>query len=69
MLRRIQKIEHAGHERYIISRNPPRLDEDGYELDDDEVDEEADAAAAESNPYAEIKLERRWWLHDYARRT
>ena len=52
-----QKIEHAGYERYIISRNPKRYDEDGDELDDDEVDEQADADAAARNPYNEIRLE------------
>ncbi|KAI9790283.1 MAG: hypothetical protein M1816_005308 [Peltula sp. TS41687] len=52
-----RKIEHAGYQRYIINRKPLRLDEDGDELDDDDIDEEADAAAAESNPYADIKLE------------
>lgn len=52
-----RKIEHAGYERYIISRNPKRYDEDGDELDDDEVDEQADADAAARNPYNEIRLE------------
>ncbi|MCJ1468755.1 hypothetical protein MMC07_007385 [Pseudocyphellaria aurata] len=52
-----RKIEHAGYERYIISRNPKRYDEDGDELDDDEVDEQADADAAARNPYNEIHLE------------
>lgn len=52
-----QKIEHAGYQRYILSRNPPRFDEDGDELEPDDVDEEADAAAAEDNPYSGIRLE------------
>ncbi|KAI9827568.1 MAG: hypothetical protein M1832_004918 [Thelocarpon impressellum] len=52
-----QKIEHAGYRRTIISRNPRRYDEDGDELDDDEVDALADAAAAEQNPYADVRLE------------
>lgn len=52
-----KKIEHAGYERYIISRNPKRYDEDGDELDDDEVDEQADIDAASRNPYHEIRLE------------
>ncbi|KZF26301.1 hypothetical protein L228DRAFT_279527 [Xylona heveae TC161] len=52
-----RKIEHAGYERYIINRNPPRFDEDGDELDDDDVDEQADANAAEENPYSDIRLE------------
>ncbi|KAI9839921.1 MAG: hypothetical protein M1819_000113 [Sarea resinae] len=52
-----RKIEHAGYERHIINRNPPRIDEDGDELEDDDVDEQADADAAEENPYGGIKLE------------
>ena len=52
-----QKIEHAGYQRYIVNRNPRRFDEHGDELEQDEVDEEADAAAAEENPYSGIKLE------------
>ncbi|MCJ1297223.1 hypothetical protein MMC08_000009 [Hypocenomyce scalaris] len=53
-----RRIEHAGYHRYIISRNPKRFDEDGDELEDDDVDEQADAAAGEDNPYGNIKLER-----------
>lgn len=52
-----QKIDHAGYERYIISRNPKRYDDYGDELEADEEDERADAEAAEENPYSEIKLE------------
>lgn len=52
-----QKIEHAGYQRYILNRNPRRFDEDGDELEQADVDEEADAAAAEENPYSGIKLE------------
>lgn len=53
----IQSIEHAGFHRNILQRNPKRYDEDGDELEDDDVDEEADARAADENPYAEIRLE------------
>lgn len=52
-----QKIEHAGYQRYILNRNPRRFDADGDELEQDDIDEEADAAAAERNPYHGIKLE------------
>ena len=57
VLTQFQTIEHAGHYRDILRRNPKRYDEDGDELDDEDVDEEADARAAEENPYAEIRLE------------
>ena len=52
-----KKIEYAGYQRYILSRNPKRYDDYGDELEDDEIDEKADAEAAEENPYNEIKLE------------
>lgn len=55
-----QKIEHAGFHREVISRNPPLIDEDGYEVDSDDDEEKvqaAMAAAAEIDPYFEVKLE------------
>lgn len=52
-----QKINHAGYSRYILKRNPPRYDSEGDELDDDDVDEEADAAAAEENPFSDVKID------------
>ena len=52
-----QEIEHAGYKRYIVSRNPPRLDEDGDELDDEDIDEEADAVARAENVYGDIRIE------------
>ncbi|KAL2011794.1 hypothetical protein VTN00DRAFT_4512 [Thermoascus crustaceus] len=52
-----EKIEHAGYTRYILQRNPPRYDSEGDELEEDDVDSEADAAAAEENPFSEIALE------------
>ncbi|MCJ1405559.1 hypothetical protein MMC11_008787 [Xylographa trunciseda] len=52
-----RKVEHAGYYRYILHRNPKRYDEYGDELDDGDVDERADAEAAEGNPYGNVKLE------------
>lgn len=52
-----QKIEHAGYTRYILQRNPIRYDSEGDELDEDDEDSEADAIAAEENPFSEIALE------------
>lgn len=57
----IQEVEHAGYRRSIISRNPPLVDEDGYDIDSDDDEErvqDAIAAAAENDPYAMIRLER-----------
>ncbi len=53
----LQKIEHAGYTRYILVRNPKRYNEYGDELEDSESDTEADADAADENPYAGIRLE------------
>ncbi|PKY00928.1 hypothetical protein P168DRAFT_330220 [Aspergillus campestris IBT 28561] len=52
-----QKIEHAGYTRYILQPNPVRYDSEGDELDEDDEHSEADAAAAEENPFSEIALE------------
>ena len=57
----MQVVEHAGYRREIISRNPPLVDDDGYEIetdDDEDRVQEAVAAAADLNPYAGIRLER-----------
>lgn len=57
----LQTIEHAGFQRDIISRNPPLVDEDGYEVDSDDDDERAEAAivsVAEFDPYSDVKIER-----------
>ena len=60
MLIFVQKINHAGFDRYIISQNPPLIDEEGYEVDSEDDDQRAQAAvtsAAEFDPYADVKIE------------
>ncbi|KAF7712231.1 Uncharacterized protein PECH_003820 [Penicillium ucsense] len=52
-----EKIEHAGYTRHILRRNPIRYDSEGEELDEEDEDSEADAAAAEDNPFSGIALE------------
>ncbi|OAA59497.1 RXT2-lik [Cordyceps fumosorosea ARSEF 2679] len=55
-----EEIDYAGVRRSIISRNPPLVDDDGYEvLSEDEPQrvESAIQAAAELNPYSNIRLE------------
>lgn len=52
-----QTITHAGFERDIISRRPTLYDEDGFEIDSEDDDEDAQAAAAEFYPYSEIRIE------------
>lgn len=52
--------EHAGFRRAIISRNPPLIDEEGYDIDSDDDEERVQAAIAdaeEENPYSSIHLE------------
>ncbi|KAB5542864.1 RXT2-like protein [Coniochaeta sp. 2T2.1] len=53
-------VDHAGYQRVIINRNPPLIDDEGYEIDsDDDQDrvQEAMADAADANPYSSIHLE------------
>jgi hypothetical protein len=53
-------VNHAGYQRAIISRNPPLIDDEGYEIDSDDDEEhilDAINSAAEFNPYANIRLE------------
>ncbi|KAK2061034.1 hypothetical protein LY76DRAFT_590902 [Colletotrichum caudatum] len=53
-------IEYAGQQRTIISRNPPIVDDEGYEIDSDDDEEriqEAVSAATELDPYANIRIE------------
>ncbi|KAL7951847.1 RXT2-like protein [Trichoderma barbatum] len=55
-----ESVEYAGVRRSIIHRNPPLVDDDGYEFDSDDDDarvEEAILSAAELNPYSNIRLE------------
>ncbi|KAJ5037097.1 hypothetical protein EN45_106130 [Penicillium chrysogenum] len=52
-----QRVDHAGYTRYILQPNPVRYDSEGEELVEDDEDSEADAAAAEENPFSGIALE------------
>ncbi|TKA37462.1 hypothetical protein B0A49_12113, partial [Cryomyces minteri] len=54
---RRQKIDHAGYKRYIISRNPPRFDADGDEVDEEDYEEQGDASPVVDDPYEDVKLE------------
>ncbi|KAI0849806.1 RXT2-like protein [Daldinia vernicosa] len=53
-------VNHAGYQRAIISRNPVLIDDEGYQIDSDDdqeyIQDVADAAA-EFNPYANVRLE------------
>lgn len=60
----MQELDYAGVRRSIIYRNPPLVDDDGYEVfSEDEPSRVANAAqsAAELNPYANIRLEREYY--------
>lgn len=55
-----QAVDYAGVRRNIVYRNPPLVDDEGYEIiSDDDADriEDAELAAAELNPYSTIHLE------------
>lgn len=54
-----QAVDYAGVRRNILYRNPPLVDDEGYEIiSDDDADriEDAELAAAELNPYSTIHL-------------
>ena len=53
----VQRIDHAGFDRYILHKNPRRYDNEGYELDAEDEDPEADEDAAERDPYGEIMIQ------------
>jgi hypothetical protein len=53
--------ELSGYQRAILNRNPPLIDDDGYEVESDDNEErvqEAFARRDEENPYASIHIER-----------
>ncbi|KAI5866213.1 RXT2-like protein [Durotheca rogersii] len=53
-------VNHAGHHRAIISRNPVLVDDEGFEVesgDEEEYIRDVTDAAAEFNPYANVRLE------------
>ncbi|KAK3186226.1 hypothetical protein K4F52_004990 [Lecanicillium sp. MT-2017a] len=53
-------VDYAGIRRSVIYRNPPLLDDEGYEIDSDDDEQrvaDAVASAAELNPYANVRLE------------
>lgn len=53
-------MNHGGYQRAILGRNPPLIDDEGYEVDSDDDEEqilEALKNAAEFNPHANIRLE------------
>ncbi|KAJ4293809.1 hypothetical protein N0V88_005320 [Collariella sp. IMI 366227] len=55
-----QVEELSGYQRAIINRNPPLIDEEGYDIesdDDEEQVQEAVASAMEDNPYSSIRIE------------
>ncbi|KAK7407934.1 hypothetical protein QQX98_009896 [Neonectria punicea] len=60
LLTETKYVEYAGVRRPILHRNPPLIDDEGYEIDsDDDADRlhEAETHASEINPYANIQLE------------
>ncbi|KAF2274520.1 uncharacterized protein EI97DRAFT_101281 [Westerdykella ornata] len=53
-----KRIVHAGYQRYILQRNPPKYDPDGDVVEPgDEYEDESELSSVEENPYADIRLE------------
>jgi hypothetical protein len=62
----MQYVEYGSVRYPIIYRNPPLIDDEGYEIDSDDDDErvgEAVAFATEVNPYSNVHLERMLSTH------
>ncbi|OAA51879.1 RXT2-lik [Metarhizium rileyi] len=56
-----ETVDYAGVRRKILYRNPPLVDDEGYEITSDDDDDrvgDAELAAAELNPYSSIRLDR-----------
>ncbi|GAB7350845.1 hypothetical protein MBLNU459_g1376t1 [Dothideomycetes sp. NU459] len=52
-----KEIEHAGYRRYILQPNPPRFDQDGDLIDEEDDQDDDYASPAEDNPWSETRLE------------
>ena len=53
-----KRIDYAGYDRYILNENPPRFDDDGDLIDEDEYDpDDQDSDHHNANPWADTKLE------------
>ena len=53
----LQKINHAGYDRYIIQPNPLRYDKDGDLIDDEHDPDAADLSDSDDNPWNGTRLE------------
>lgn len=52
-----QRILYNDYPRYIISRNPPRVDQDGDIVDSENENSDLDTTDAEDDPYRDVKVE------------
>ena len=50
-----REVEHAGYTRDIINKNPVRFDEDGDEIEDDDMSENGEIN--DDDPYSGIVIE------------
>jgi hypothetical protein len=66
-----KRIEHAGYQRYIISRNPTHYDEFGEELNPGEEGQAYDAYGnpAKEDPFNTVQVEGRSYIHQLTRNT
>lgn len=46
-----------GYSRYVISRNPPRVDHDGDVVDSENENSDLETTDAEDDPYRDVRLE------------
>lgn len=53
----LQRVNHAGYDRYILNKKPKRYDQEGYPLESDEEDAAADEDAADRNPYHGVDVQ------------
>ena len=53
-----------GYARNVISRNPPRVDQDGDVVDTDNENSDLDSTDAEDDPYRDVRLESKHLIRD-----
>ena len=52
-----QRILYNGYARDVISRNPPRVDQDGDIVDSENDNSDLDTTDAEDDPYHDVRLD------------
>ena len=55
-----QQLMYNGYPRHVISRNPPRVDQDGDVVDSENENSDLDTTDAEDDPYRDVHLESKY---------